>query len=257
MKNESINLLLTLTYCGTNYSGWQVQPEKKTIQGELELVFFKVFQQKIEVVGSGRTDAGVHALKAKANVILPKDFTKKHFFNKNYNKLKEVLNNFLPNDIKILSIKNVNLNFNARKNAKQKTYLYKILNAEFASPFEADKVFVFNKKIDILKMQNAASYLIGEHNFKAFCSSNTSIKSFIRTIYNISIQKRNNNILVEITGNGFLYNMVRIIVGTLLEIASNQKLSSNYMQKILISQNRTLAGKTAPACGLYLKNVKY
>ncbi len=254
---DKINLLLTISYCGSNYSGWQVQPNKKTIEGELEGVLSKLFNERIIIVGSGRTDAGVHALNAKANVILPKEFTLKNFYDEKdkFKKLITILNNFLPDDIKIKKIKKVSLLFNARKCAKRKTYVYKVKLFE-KSPFEANRFYFLNKNLNVSHMQTCANILLGEHDFSSFCASKTSVTSFIRTIYSIKIKKTKNIVSFEICGNGFLYNMVRIIVGTLIE-CSLKNLNENEMKKILIGKNRNLAGKTAPACGLYLKNVVY
>lgn len=255
---DNINLLLTISYCGTNFSGWQVQPNKRTVQGEIERALKKLFNSECDVVGSGRTDAGVHALNAKANVLLPKEFTIKNFYNAEtkFDKLLLVLNCYLPQDVRILKIKQVSAKFNARKSAKKKTYLYKIQNSGIASPFDYDRVYFFNKELDVDKMQQASNHLIGEHDFSSFCSSNTSVNSFVRTIYDIKIYKKSNIINFEITGNGFLYNMVRIIVGTLIDVGTN-KIPPEKIKFILEEKDRKLAGKTAPSLALYLKNVKY
>ena len=257
MKNDKINLLLTISYCGSAYCGWQIQPNKKTIEGELENVLSKLFNEKITVVGSGRTDAGVHALKAKANVILPKDFTLKNFYDEKekFNKLINVLNNFLPDDIVIKSIKKIPINFNARKSAKRKTYIYKVKLSR-KSPFDANRFYFLNESLNVSHMQKCAKVLLGEHDFSSFCASKTSVTSFVRTIYSIKIKQSKNVVSFEICGNGFLYNMVRIIVGTLIEF-SLKNIDENEMKKVLNGKNRNLAGKTAPACGLYLKNVVY
>ena len=256
---EKINVLLTISYLGTNYAGWQIQKNANTVQAELEKAFFKIFNEKIEVVGSGRTDAGVHAKNAKANAILPLCFVKKHFFKENkfnFSTLQNSLNQLLPEDIKILSIKKVNLNFNARFNAKQKTYEYKIQCGGILSPFNCFNTVLINQKLDIKKMQKASKFLLGEHDFSAFCSAKTEIENKVRTIFDIKIKQNKNIITFEITGNGFLYNMVRIIVGTLVDVGSG-KIFPEDVKKILESQDRTNASKTLPAKGLTLKNVKY
>ena len=257
MKNDKINILLTISYCGSAYCGWQVQPSKKTIEGEVELAFFKLFNEKIDVTGSGRTDAGVHALKAKANAILPKEFTLKNFYDEKikFEKLRNLLNHFLPEDIRVNSIKQVALCFNARKSAKKKTYLYKIKLGE-KSPFDANRYYFFNLPLNVEHMQKCANILLGEHDFSSFCASKTSVTSFVRTIYSIKIKQTKDVITFEICGNGFLYNMVRIIVGTLIDFSLKNK-NENDMRNVLEAKNRNCAGKTAPACGLYLKNVVY
>ena len=256
---DKINVLLTISYLGTNYAGWQVQKNKKTIQGELERVFSKIFNEKIEIIGSGRTDAGVHAKSAKANALLPLCFVKKHFSNNgklDFSKLINSINQLLPDDIKILKIKKVGLNFNARFGAKQKTYSYKIKCGGILLPFDSFNTVFINQKLDIEKMQQASKYLIGEHDFTSFCSAKTEIENKVRTIFDITIKQNKNIITFEITGNGFLYNMVRIIVGTLVDVGSG-KLKPEEIKNILNSKNREKAGKTLPAKGLTLKNVKY
>ena len=256
---EKINLLLTISYMGTNYSGWQVQPNKSTIQGEIEKVFEKVFNEKISVVGSGRTDAGVHALFARANVLVSKSFILKHFTNGgkfNFNKLIFTLNNLLPSDIRILKIKRVSLSFNARFSAKQKTYRYVLQSGGILTPFDALTTAFIPQKLDLIAMKTASECLLGEHDFTAFCSAQTSTNDHIRTIYNISIKPSGNKVYIEITGNGFLYNMVRIIVGTLIDVGTG-KIPASEVKTILESKNRSLAGKTFPAHALFLKKVKY
>lgn len=256
---EKINILLTISYLGTNYAGWQIQKNANAIQSELEKAFFKIFNEKIDIVGSGRTDAGVHAKGAKANAILPLFFVKKHFYKDNgfdFSKLQTSLNQLLPEDIKILSIKKVNLNFNARFDAKQKTYEYKIQSGGILSPFDCFNTVLINQQLDVEKMLKASKFLLGEHDFSAFCSAKTEIENKVRTIFDIKIKQNKNIITFEITGNGFLYNMVRIIVGTLVDVGSGKILSED-VKKILESQDRTNASKTLPAKGLTLKNVKY
>ena len=224
MQNK-VNLLLTISYMGTNYSGWQIQPNKSTVQGEIEKVFEKIFNEKISVVGSGRTDAGVHALFAKANVLLPKNFLLKHFSTAEKYDLKKLihaLNQLLPADIRILSAKKVPLSFNARFSAKQKTYRYVLQTCGTLSPFDAPTTAFVPEKLNIEEMKKASSFLLGEHDFTAFCSSQTATNDHIRTIYDISIKSSGNKVIIEITGNGFLYNMVRIIVGTLVMVGTNK-----------------------------------
>ena len=258
MQNK-VNLLLTISYMGTNYSGWQIQPNKSPVQGEIERVFEKIFNEKVSVIGSGRTDAGVHALFAKANVLLPKDFLFKHFSDgKKYDfkKLINSLNRLLNSDIRILSAKKVPLGFNARFNAKEKTYRYVIQNGGILSPFNSLTIAFVPEKLNVEEMQKASKYLLGEHDFTSFCSAQTACTDHIRTIYAISIKSHGNKVYFDITGNGFLYNMVRIIVGTLVQVGMG-KIKAEEIKTILESKNRSLAGKTFPGHALFLKNVKY
>ncbi len=256
---NKINVLFTISYKGTNYSGWQVQPKKQTIQGEIESVLERLFNEKVEVVGSGRTDAGVHALGAKANALLNADFLSKHF-SKNgkldFVKFRDAINQLLPKNIQILSIKRVPITFNARFLAKKKTYEYKLQNGGILSPFDSETTVLVRQKLDIDAMITASKCLIGEHDFTSFCSAQTQTNDHIRTIYDIKITKKSNKILIDITGNGFLYNMVRIIVGTLVEIGLKKKNASE-MKTILSSKDRSKAGKTFPALALFLKKVVY
>ena len=258
MKNLYTNCLLTISYYGANFHGWQVQPNKRTVQGVLEEAISKIVKENVSVVGSGRTDAKVNALNAKANVCLPTSFLKKHFFSGKFlfEKLMLVINKYLPKDVQILSIKKVKNTFNARFNAKSKTYLYKIYTGKVLSPFDANKMLHYPKKINIAKMQEASAWLLGEHDFTSFCSSHTATNDHVRTIYNIKIHHKKNVLSIEITGNGFLYNMVRIIVGTLLDVGI-ERLTPENVSSILQAKNRTLAGKTVPGHALYLKCVKY
>lgn len=256
---NKINLLFSLSYKGTNYSGWQVQPRKKTVQGTLEDVFFNLFNEKVDIIGSGRTDTGVHAIEAKANAILNKDFLLKHFSDNgklNLIKLQNSLNRLLPSDIQILKIKKVALNFNARFSAKKKTYEYHLQNGGVLSPFDSETTVLVRQKLDVEKMRNASQFLIGEHDFTSFCSAQTQTISHVRRIFDIKIRQKSNKIFVEIIGDGFLYNMVRIIVGTLVEVGLN-KINPENVQTILETQDRSKAGKTFPAHALFLKNVKY
>lgn len=256
---KKINVLFTIAYKGTNYSGWQVQPHKKTIQGEIESVLSKLFNEKVEVVGSGRTDAGVHALAAKANAILNRDFLTKHF-SKNgkvdFLKFKDAINRLLPKDIQILAVKKVALNFNARFSAKQKTYEYRLQNGGTLSPFDGETTVLVHQKLDLEKMAEASKFLIGEHDFTTFCSAQTQTIDHIRTIYDIKIFQKSNKIFIDITGNGFLYNMVRIIVGTLVDVGLG-KIASGEIKRILNSKDRSKAGKTYPSNALFLKKVVY
>lgn len=258
MKNLQTNCLLTISYLGTHFHGWQIQPNKRTVQGVIEEVMSKVFVDNIAIIGSGRTDAGVHAIRAKANALLPTNFLKKHFYKNGFlfEKLITVLNSYLPSDVRILAIKKVKNSFNARFDAKSKTYEYRVQTSGILSPFDADKYLFFNKNLDVAKMIEASKYLIGKHDFTAFCSAQTATNDHIRTIFDIKIRQIKNKTYFNITGNGFLYNMVRIIVGTLIDVGCG-KIEPIKVLEILNSKNRTQAGKTLPPHALYLKQVNY
>lgn len=255
-----MKILLTIEYKGTNFSGWQVQPRKRTIQGEIQSALFLLFGEKITIFGSGRTDSGVHALGQTAHfeVNLPL-FNKK--FSKNdknkFNQFVVALNSILPNDIKILKAKKVASHFHARYNVKEKIYLYKMqTNTNKPSSLLNELAGTCKYNLDIEKIREGAKYLIGEHDFTSFSNSNTKVENFIRTINYIKIKKESDIITFKISGNGFLYNMVRIIVGTLVQVGT-YKINPQDIKSILEAKDRNKAGKTAEACGLYLKRVRY
>lgn len=241
-------ILLKIEYDGTNYSGWQKQPEQKTIQGEIEETIFKTIGEKVEVFGSGRTDAGVHALGQTAHFDLCAPVP--------ISKIADILNNGLPNDIVIKKAVEVDENFHARFSIKKKCYLYKIYNGEEKRAFLAKRVGWVRKKLNIEKMKAAGKLLIGEHDFKGFCSANTATQNFVRTIYSIEITQKDEFIYVEVCGSGFLYNMVRIIVGTLVDYCLD-KISKQDILDALKLGERNKSGQTMPAEGLYLKETFY
>jgi len=241
-------ILLTIEYDGTNYCGWQKQPNVKTIQGEIEEAIFRAIGEKVEIFGSGRTDAGVHGLHQTAHfdLLAPVPISK----------LAEILNNVLPSDIVIKNACEVDSDFHARFSIKKKCYLYKIYNSEEKQAFLANRMAWVKKKLDVDLMKQAAAVLIGEHDFKGYCSANTCATSFVRTIFDIQVLQNNDYIYVEVTGNGFLYNMVRIIVGTLVDYALG-KISFDDICTALNEGDRSKSGQTMPACGLYLKDTIY
>ena len=241
------NVLCKVAYKGTNYSGWQRQDNSVGIQELIEDAIYKSLGQKVEIYGSGRTDAGVHAFEQTFNVFL--NFEK-------VNKLPLAINRYLPQDIRILSAKTVSENFNARFSASKKTYIYNIKCSNIQNPFDQDTCEYVKYDLDIKAMQKGASYFVGKHNFKAFCSVNTTVCDFEREIYSLNITKTNEIIKFEVCGNGFLYNMVRIIVGTLVDVGRG-KIKPEEIKSIIQSQDRMRAGKTMSAKGLILKCVKY
>ncbi len=242
---------IVVQYVGTNYAGWQIQPNQKTIQGEIENAIFLALHEKCEVVGSGRTDAGVHALAQVAHF----DTTSKI----KAEKICYVLNEYLPRDISILESEEVSDKFNARFSAKKKTYQYNFYVSKIPLPCFAENYAHVPFDFDILKAQSVLDEFIGEHNFAAFCSSGSKVdlKDAVRTIYSLKIwQTDKQTYRMEVSGNGFLYNMVRIIAGTLIEVGCG-KINPKKIKSIIKSKNRKHAGKTAPACGLTLKEVDY
>lgn len=241
-------VLLTIEYDGSNYFGWQKQPKFKTIQGEIENAILKSIGEEVELFGSGRTDAGVHALNQKAHFDLTRAVP--------ISKLPEILNNILPDDIVIKSAEEVDLNFHARFSAHKKCYSYKIYNSQVKDAFLARRVGFVKRELDEQKMLEASKLLIGKHNFKGFCSSNTCTDNFVRQIYDIRVAREDNFIVVDVVGNGFLYNMVRIIVGTLVDYALD-KLSYDDIINALENGDRSSSGQTMSPYGLYLKDVIY
>ena len=242
------NIKLTIEYDGKDFKGWQKQPNKPNIQGEIERAIYNITKEEVDLIGSGRTDAGVHALGQVAN------------FKTNSNilieKLALAINSQLKNSIIIKKAEEVDERFHSRYNAKHKTYRYIINNSPCGTAIYRNLEYCFPIKLDVSKMQEAAKYFEGEHDFKAFKSSGTSAKNSVRTIYNASVKQEGEKIIIELTGNGFLYNMVRIISGTLLDVGL-QKIKPEEIKNIIEEKDRQKAGKTLPAHGLYLVEVKY
>lgn len=239
---------LTVAYDGTNYCGWQVQPNGITIQEVLNQCLSEFTGEKIETVGASRTDAGVHALGNVAvfdtEMRMPGD------------KFSFALNQRLPEDIRIQKSEEVDVNFHPRYIKSQKTYEYRILNRRFPIPTERFYSHFTYIPLDIEKMREAAEYLVGEHDFKSFCGTGAQVKTTVRTIKEIQIEKNEDRITIRITGEGFLYNMVRIIAGTLMDIGGGLY-PPEKMQEILEAKDRKKAGPTAPARGLTLMEIQY
>lgn len=242
------NIKLIIEYDGKGFNGWQKQPNKLNIQGEIERAIKEVTGEEVELNASGRTDAGVHAISQVANF--------KTQSNIDINKIPIALNSKLKKSIIIKKAEEVDLNFHARYNAKGKKYRYIINNSLVGSAIYRDLEYNFPIKLDVEKMKHAAKYFEGEHDFKAFKSSGTSNKNSVREIYKVEIKEENERIILEFTGNGFLYNMVRIMVGTLMDVGLG-KIKPESIKDIIDSKERTKAGKTAPAQGLYLVEVYY
>ena len=243
------NIKLVIEYDGKEFNGWQKQPNKLNIQGEIERAIKQITGEEVDLTASGRTDAGVHALGQVAN------------FKTNSNipieKIPIALNSNLKKSIVIKSAEEVEERFHSRLNCKRKTYRYIINNSKYGTAIYRNLETHIPMKLDIQKMQEAVKYFEGEHDFKAFKASGTSSKSSVRTIYKTEvIDAGNERIYIELTGNGFLYNMVRIIAGTLVEVGLG-KIEPNEIKTIIESKKRENAGKTLPPQGLYLVNVEY
>ena len=240
--------MLTVAYDGTNYHGWQYQNNGKTIEGELNKALSSLLQKNMEVIGASRTDAGVHAMCNAAvfdsDAGIPAE------------KYSYALNQMLPDDIRIRKSQEVPADFHPRKTDTVKTYEYRIDCEEFADPIKTRYAYFTYVPLDASKMQEAAFHLIGTHDFKSFCSVNTTATTTVRTIFDIQVIRDGVDIVVRITGNGFLYNMVRIIVGTLMDVGRG-KYEPSKMKEILEAVDRTAAGPTVPACGLILKELHF
>lgn len=241
-------ILIEISYDGTRYYGWQRQDGKPTIQGEIEKALEIVCGKHVEVFGSGRTDAGVHALGQIAHFDLDVNIP--------MSKIANVLNSLLPPDICIERAEQVNEDFHARFSSKKKTYEYRIYTGKKKDVFNANYYAWILDELDFDKMEQAKNLLIGKHNFEGFCSSATAVKDFNREIYSIEITKKKNYIYFTFTGNGFLYNMVRILVGTIIDVGRGRNSIDN-IKKALKTGDRTLVGITMPPNGLYLKKVEY
>ena len=243
------NYKITIQYDGTRYKGWQGQNSTGlTIQGKIEAVLGQMAGQAVEVIGSGRTDAGVHAKGQVANFHIEEHFTE--------GKILSYLNHYLPDDIAVIAIEQVDERFHSRYAAKKKTYRYHIHMGEISDVFERKYEYQYEKILDVESMKEAASYLIGTHDFTSFCGNKKMKKTAVRTIYEINFTKKGNDLWIDYRGNGFLQNMVRILTGTLIEVGDGRR-APEELPQILESKNRENAGYTAPACGLMLMEVHY
>ena len=243
------NIKLVIEYDGKDFNGWQKQPTKLNIQGEIEKAIERITGEQVDLMASGRTDAGVHAFGQVAN------------FKTNSNipieKFAIALNSNLKKSIRIKSAEEVDERFHSRLNCKRKTYRYVIDNSKYGSAIYRNLETHIPTKLNVEKMKEAVKYFEGEHDFKAFKASGTSSKSSVRTIFKAEVfQKPDERIWIELTGNGFLYNMVRIIAGTLVEVGFGN-IEPEQIKDIIESKKRENAGKTLPPQGLYLVKVEY
>jgi tRNA pseudouridine38-40 synthase len=249
-----MNYKLTIQYDGTDFHGWQVQDNDRTIQGELERVIGTLEDAEVKVIGSGRTDAGVHAEGQIANVVLERPFTPE--------RLRNAINGNLWRDIRIMKVEEAPNEFHARFSAVSKTYVYRIVNAPVMSPFLRRFALHESRPLDVGAMTAASRFLLGEHDWTAFSSARSDGEGRVRTVSDCVIEthwdERAGAAVIEfrISANGFLRYMVRSIVGTILEVGRGEK-DSDTIQTAIITGDRSLAGKTAPAHGLTLFRVKY
>lgn len=239
-------VMLTVAYDGTNYHGWQMQPNGVTIEEMLNGALSALLKEEIKVIGASRTDTGVHSLGSIAvfdtAARMPAE------------RLPYALNQRLPEDIRVQCAKEVAPDFHPRHCDSRKTYEYRILNREFPLPTQRLYAYFTYVPLDISRMRRAAGYLVGRHDFKSFCSAGSSAETTVRTIQDLQVERQGDVIVIRITGDGFLYNMVRIIAGTLMEVGRGQ-IRPEEVADILKACDRAKAGPTAPACGLTL--VKY
>lgn len=243
------NIKITIEYDGKNFPGWQSQPGKVSIQTEIEKAIYEITGEEVDLIASGRTDAGVHALGQVANF---------HTNTKiEISKIPYAINSKLPNSIVVKGAVEVDERFHARYNCKLKTYRYIINNNEFPSALNRYREFHLPYKLNYADMEKAIKYFEGEHDFKAFKSSGGNAKkTTVRTLTDCNIKKEDGRIYIELTGNGFLYNMVRIISGTILDVGLG-KIKADDIPEIINSGIRERAGRTLPPHGLYLVKVNY
>ena len=248
MEEKKKRIRLRVAYDGTAYHGWQIQKNAVSVAGVLQEALQQLLQEEIELIGASRTDAGVHA---RGNVAI---------FDTNTRippeKIAYALNQRLPEDIVVQKSEEVAADFHPRYAKSWKTYEYRIFHSTFPDPILRKYMHFYYGKLNVAAMQKAAGYVIGEHDFASFCSAGAQVSSTVRTVSELTVEKEKNVITIRITGNGFLYNMVRIIAGTLLEIGSGKR-PPEEMKRVIQGANRSLAGATAPAQGLHLIEIVY
>lgn len=242
------NLLLTLRYNGSAFHGWQIQPNGNTVQQELCNAFKKLSGNDENIIGCSRTDAGVHANMFCCNVrtqcVVPAE------------KIPDALNFYLPPEISVYDCRDVDYDFHARYDCRGKEYIYLIYNGKYRNPFYEDKAMFYPYELNEEMLNDEIKAFMGVHDFSAFCSAGTEVQDKTREIYDCSVTRKGDLVEIRVSGNGFLYNMVRIMVGTLLDI-QREKIKRGSIPDIIESKNRENAGVTAEGCGLYLNKVFY
>ena len=242
-----MRIILGIQYDGKNFCGWQIQPNERTVQQTVADAILKITGESVSVTGSGRTDSGVHALCQVAHFDIEKGLPPE--------KYAPALNSVLPDDVQVLFSMQAPVGFHARFGAKKKTYRYTFYVSDVKLPLKeayAQRIIT----ADVKKMQEAAKYLVGEHDFKCFLAANSSVKDTVRRIYSCKVSSKGNEIYLEVCGNGFLYNMVRILVGTLIKVGKGET-DKSQLEKMLTDGDRTLGGRTLPAKALCLLKVEY
>jgi len=243
------NYKLVIQYDGGRYKGWQrLGSGENTIQGKIENVISEMLGRQVEIIGCSRTDAGVHAFAQIANFKIKENIPE--------NEIKNYLNRYLPQDISVKEVTIESDRFHARYNSKAKTYLYKIWNEEYTNPFMRKYSMHVEEKLNINKMKEAAKYFLGEHDFTAFSNAKSKKKTMVREIYSIEFEKKDGFIQIRISGNGFLYNMVRKIVGALIEVGAG-RLSVENIQTMIELKDRSQVSTLADPNGLYLEKVDF
>ena len=243
------NVLLSMCYDGTNYHGWQIQKNALTVQEVFQNALLKILNEDVDIKGCSRTDSGVHAnmycISVKINSNIPCE------------RLKMAMNRFLPRDIAIKNVAEVPMDFHARYSCRGKEYIYKIWNKQVRNPFLHGRAFHYWYKIDVGKLNLAAKNFIGTHDFTSFCTLDSrNPENMIRTVKDFVVSRNDGLVTIKVTADGFLYNMVRIMVGTLLSVSMG-KISPSEIKGIIEAKNRAKAGPTAVAYGLYLNKVFY
>lgn len=248
MSSREKNYKFIIEYDGSRYFGWQHQPDKNTVQGKLESVLSVMCGREVEVIGAGRTDAGVHARAMTANAFLETESS--------CEEIRNYMNRYLPDDIAVKEVKEASPRFHARYNAIGKTYRYTCYDGDVKPVFDRKYYMPLEEKPDLERMRRGAELLKGQHDFKNFCANPRMKKSTVRYVDRIEIQRQGDYLYFEIHGTGFLQNMVRIMVGTLLEVGMGRMMPEQ-VQEVLDNPERQKAGPTAPAQGLCLMSVDY
>lgn len=243
-----MNILIKITYDGTKYHGYQIQKNEKTIEGELTRAVSETLKKPTKIYSAGRTDKGVHSMGQFANFYAETTI--------DLGNLPRVINYHLPEDISVVSAKKVSNDFHARFSAKKKIYRYIIYNSRYRNALFYNRTYQYPFELNLETMKKSFNYLIGERDFVSFMGRDAIVKDTVRTIYSISISSKNDFLYFDFVGKSFLKNMIRIIMGTAIEIGRG-KYPPIYMKEVLENKKRKNAGPTVPACGLYLMNVIY
>lgn len=243
------NLRLTLSYCGKNLHGWQIQDNALTVQEVFQDALYQIIHERPDIKGCSRTDSGVHANMYCVSMKIEHPITEDH--------LMMAMNRYLPDDVAVTQVRRVEDDFHARYSCKGKEYVYKVWNSRVRNPFLHDLALHYRYEMDVEKLNNEAQAFVGNHDFTSFCTLDKREKGdFTRTVKYFTVQREGDLVTFTVAADGFLYNMVRIMVGTLLAM-NNGRIPFGTLSDIIKAENRKAAGPTAPACGLYLNKVFY